>query len=71
MIAGVLLTLAVEYVVGVILGAINFIRQRPWRISGRAERIARRQRGWWGVIISGVVNALLWPALLVQIVRDA
>lgn len=47
MIAGVLLTLAVEYAVGVILGAINFIRQRPWRISGRAERIARRQRGWW------------------------
>lgn len=76
MLAGILWTLGVEYAVGVILGAVNFVVQAPWRISGRERRIASRNRGWWqftwwGVILLGIVNALLWPALLVQIVKDA
>jgi len=25
---------------------------------------------WWCLIISAAVNALLWPALLVQILKD-
>lgn len=69
MIAGIILTLLIEYTIGfIIFGAYAWIESDYKKIYDAPKKW---QYTWWGRLVVTLVNAFIWPYVALRLMKES